>query len=155
MTFALDPEFAAALAPNAEAMAESTPPPVGDVKTRRATFEAIIASANTAQPTPPDVTTTDFRAVSSDGATVPLRWYAKEGASPGSAALYLHGGGMIVGNFGLFDAPLSRYVSASGVPMLSVDYRVAPEHPHPVPVEDSYAGSRWLSDHADELGRVL
>jgi hypothetical protein len=43
MTFALDPEFAAALAPNAEAMAESTPP-VGDVKTRRATFEAIIAS---------------------------------------------------------------------------------------------------------------
>jgi hypothetical protein len=43
MTFALDPEFAA-LAPNAEAMAESTPPPVGDVKTRRATFEAIIAS---------------------------------------------------------------------------------------------------------------
>jgi acetyl esterase/lipase len=62
---------------------------------------------------------------------------------------------MIVGNFGLFDAPLSRYVSASGVPMLSVDYRVAPEHPHSVPVEDSYAGSRWLSDHADELGRVL
>jgi acetyl esterase/lipase len=152
MTFALDPEFAADLAPNAEAMAESTPPPVGDVKIRRATFEAIIASANTAQPTPPDVTTTDFRAVSSDGATVPLRWYAKEGASPGSAALYLHGGGMIVGNFGLFDAPLSRYVSASGVPMLSVDYRVAPEHPHPVPVEDSYAGLRWLSDHADELG---
>lgn len=44
MTFALDPEFAAALAPNAEAMAESRPPPVGDVKTRRATFEAIIAS---------------------------------------------------------------------------------------------------------------
>ena len=93
MTFALDREFAAAPAPNAEAMAESPPPPVGDVKTRRATFEAIIASADTAQPTAPDVTTTDFRAVSSDGATVPLRWYAKEGASPGSAALYLHGGG--------------------------------------------------------------
>ena len=69
------------------------------------------------------MTTTDFRAASSDGATVPLRWYAKEGASPESAALYLHGGGMIVGNFGLFDAPLSRYVSASGVSLLSVDYR--------------------------------
>jgi hypothetical protein len=66
MTFALDPEFAA-LAPNAEAMAESTLP-VGDVKTRRATLEAIIASANAAQPTAPDVTTTDFRAVSSVGA---------------------------------------------------------------------------------------
>jgi hypothetical protein len=66
MTFALDPQFAA-LAPNAEAMAESIPPPVGDVKARRATLEAIIASANAAQPTPPDVTTTDFRTVSSDG----------------------------------------------------------------------------------------
>lgn len=59
---------------------------------------------------------------------------------------------MIVGNFGLFDASLSRYVSASGVPLLSVDYRAAPEHPHPAPVEDSYAGLRWLGDHATELG---
>ena len=98
MTFTFDPEFAAALAPMAEAMAESTPPPVGDVKARRATFEAIIASTGAAQPTPPDVATTDFRAVGSDRAKVPLRWYAKEGSSPGSAALYLHGGGMIVGN---------------------------------------------------------
>lgn len=155
MTFRLDPEFAAALAPMAEAMAESTPPPVGDVKTRRATLEAITAAAGAAgaaQPKPPDVTTADFHAVSADGATVPLRWYAKDGASPGSAALYLHGGGMILGNFGLFDAWLSRHVSASGVPVLSVDYRVAPEHPHPTPVEDSYAGLRWLGEHADELG---
>lgn len=45
-----------------------------------------------------------------------------------------------MGNFGLFDAPLSRYVSASGVPLLSVDYRYAPEHPHPALVEYSYAG---------------
>jgi hypothetical protein len=67
MTFAFDPEFAAALAPMAEAMAETTPPPVGDVQTRRETFEANIASAGAAQPTPPDVTTTDFRTVSSDG----------------------------------------------------------------------------------------
>lgn len=59
---------------------------------------------------------------------------------------------MILGNFGLFDAWLSRHVSASGVPVLSVDYRVVPEHPHPAPVEDSYAGLRWLGDHADELG---
>lgn len=92
MTLAFDPEVAASLAPMAEAMAETTPPPVGDVETRRGSLEAITAGAGAAQPTPPDVTTTDFHAVSADGATVPLRWYAKEGASPGSAALYLHGG---------------------------------------------------------------
>jgi acetyl esterase/lipase len=36
--------------------------------------------------------------------------------------------------------------------MLAVDYRLAPEHPYPVPVEDCYAGLRWLADHAGELG---
>jgi hypothetical protein len=83
MTLAFDPEFAAALAPMAEAMAETTPPPVGDVHTRRASLEAIIAGAGAAQPTPPDVMTADFHAVSGDGATVLLRWYAKEGPRPG------------------------------------------------------------------------
>jgi acetyl esterase/lipase len=81
-----------------------------------------------------------------------LRWYAKSGAAPGPAALYLHGGGMILGSVALYDGPVARYVSASGVPMLSVDYRLAPEHPHPVPVNDAYAGLVWLSEHATELG---
>ena len=60
MTLTFDPELAAALAPIAEAMAETTPPPVGDVETRRASLEAITAGAGAAQPTPPDVTTADF-----------------------------------------------------------------------------------------------
>jgi acetyl esterase/lipase len=58
----------------------------------------------------------------------------------GSAVLYLHGGGMILGNIGLYDGVLARYVSNSGVPMLSVEYRYAPEYPGRTPVEDSYAG---------------
>ena len=45
-----------------------------------------------------------------------------------------------------------RYVAASGVPMLVVDYRVAPEHPHPTPVEDCYAALEWLAEHATTLG---
>jgi acetyl esterase/lipase len=43
-------------------------------------------------------------------------------------------------------------VSASGVPMLQVEYRLAPEHPHPTPVEDCYAALGWLTAHAAELG---
>jgi acetyl esterase/lipase len=59
---------------------------------------------------------------------------------------------MICGSALLYDPVVSAYVEASGVPMLSVEYRLAPEHPHPVPVEDAYAGLRWLVAHASELG---
>lgn len=74
---------------------------------------------------------------------------------PGSAALYLHGGGMIFGldHIGpMYELAVRRYVAESGVPMLVVDYRVAPEHPHPTPVEDCYAALEWLAGKATTLG---
>ncbi|MEO3809186.1 alpha/beta hydrolase [Sphaerisporangium sp. B11E5] len=154
MGFALDPQVAEALAPIAEAMAGTTPPPVGDVATRRAALEGLIAHTDQAQPRPADVTSTDHKLVTADGAAIRLRWYAKHGSTgtPGPAAVYFHGGGMILGHIDLFDGSLARYVSASGTPILSVDYRRAPEHPHPAPVEDAYAGLVWLHEHAAELG---
>jgi acetyl esterase/lipase len=152
VTFTVDPQVAAILAPMAEAMADAPHPAVGDVATRRVALEAMMAQTAALQPTPADVTTTDFHTVAEDGTKVLLRWYAKESAAPGPAALYLHGGGMILGSVALYDAPIARYVSASGVPMLAVDYRLAPEHPDPTPVEDVYAGLRWLHDHAAQLG---
>jgi len=85
-------------------------------------------------------------------AAILLRWYVKNGAAPGAAVLYLHGGGMIMGSVALYDGPVARYVSNSGVPILSVDYRRAPEHPYPTPIEDCYAGLQWLGTHAAELG---
>ena len=151
MAFTLDPEVAAALAPMVAAMADVTPPPVGDVKSRRPVLEAIMAETAAAQPMPTDVNATDFHAAGVDGGDVLLSWYAKDGATPGPAVLYLHGGGMISGSVAIYDGPVSRYVSSSGVPMLAVDYRLAPEHPHPTPVEDCYTGLRWLAEHADEF----
>jgi acetyl esterase/lipase len=52
----------------------------------------------------------------------------------------------------MFDRGLGAYVSSSGVPFLSAEYRLAPEPLHPVPVEDIYAGLIWLYEHAEELG---
>jgi acetyl esterase/lipase len=152
MAFTVDPEVAAALEPMAVAMADMVPPPVGDVRSRRPLIEAVMARTAAAQPMPVDVKVTDFQTTTTDGAQVLLRWYVKDGAPPGPAALYTHGGGMIAGSVALYDGPVSRYVSNSGVPMLAVDYRLAPEHPHPTPVEDCYAGLQWLAEHASELG---
>ncbi|MET1074494.1 MAG: alpha/beta hydrolase [Umezawaea sp.] len=148
MSLTLDPEIAEALAP----MAGVTPPAVGDIAARRAFWEPVIGAAGTAQPIPADVTTSDHQVTADDGARIKVRWYAKRGAPQGPAVLFFHGGGYIFGHVDLFDGPVSRYVSASGVPMLSVEYRRAPEHPFPTPLEDAYAALRWLHDQASELG---
>ncbi|APR82989.1 Hypothetical protein A7982_08338 [Minicystis rosea] len=151
MALTLDPEVAAVLQKLFAGASEIPPAPPGDWKTRRQRAEGTLSLIGALQPIPSDVITKDFTTTGHDGAKVPLRWYAKQGSSPGSAALYIHGGGMILGSVDLYDATLKRYVSQSGVPLLAVDYRLAPEHPHPTPVEDCYAGLAWLTEHAREL----
>jgi acetyl esterase/lipase len=152
MALTLDPPVEAALAPMVAAMGDVEPLPAGDVQGRPPVTEAIMAATAAAQPMPADVKITDFSTAAEDGAQILLRWYEKAGAAPGSAVLYLHGGGMIMGSVALYDGPVARYVSRSGVPTLSADYRLAPEHPYPVPAQDGYAGLKWLSTHAAELG---
>jgi len=138
--------------PMAAAMANVVPPPIGDVVSRRPMLDSIMAQTAAMQPMPSDVKVTDYKTTSPDGAEILLRWYAKDGVASKSAVLYLHGGGMISGSVAVYDGPISRYVSNSGVSMLAVEYRLAPEHPYPAPVEDCYAGLKWLGDRASELG---
>ena len=152
MSFTLDPQVATALA---ALMGPDEPPPplpAGDVAGRRAAVEGLQTFAHGQLPTPTDVTIQDHETTTTDGATLLLRWYAKEGSAPGSAVLYAHGGGMILSTVAIYDGPVARYVSATGVPFLSVEYRYAPEHPAPTPVTDCYAGLQWLAEHAADLG---
>lgn len=152
MAFKLDAEFAAVFAPIAEARAAATPPTLGDVARRREIVEPMQISLHNALPMPNDVSITDYETSTPDGAKLLLRWYAKKNSSPGSVVYYVHGGGMILSNVSIYDTPVARYVSDTGVPILSVEYRYAPEYPHPTPVEDCYHGLCWLSEHATELG---
>ncbi|MFJ2649899.1 alpha/beta hydrolase [Streptomyces sp. NPDC087420] len=115
-------------------------------------IDAAHARIDVAQPVPDDVVVKDFEVTAGDGARLLLRWYAKEGTNPGSAVLFLHGSGMICSSVGLYNGTVSRFVSNSGVPFLSVEYRLAPEYPHPTPVEDAFTGLAWLTEHAEELG---
>ncbi|MFC5727875.1 MULTISPECIES: alpha/beta hydrolase [Nocardioides] len=71
---------------------------------------------------------------------------------PGTAVVWMHGGGYLAGQAEQ-DVPLLADLAAElGVVGVSVDYRLAPEHPHPAPVEDAYAGLAWVHEHAEELG---
>nr|WP_083752914.1 alpha/beta hydrolase [Actinosynnema sp. ALI-1.44] len=68
-------------------------------------------------------------------------------------ALYnIHGGGMMVGHRNMDVSRLLALVLELGVVAVNVEYRLAPEHPHPAPVEDCYAGLVWTVENADELG---
>ncbi len=97
-----------------------------------------------------------FSVRTDDGDTLTADWYRPLRAEgSGSAVLYVHGGGMILGMTELramYDWLARRYVADSGVPMLLVDYRTAPEFAHPVPVQDCFSALVWLADHAVQLG---
>ena len=97
------------------------------------------------------VTTCDYVIPTTDGYPMRARWYCKEGSTARSAAVYVHGGGMILMGIDEMDADLSRYVAQSGVPILSLDYRLAPENPRPQ-AEDALDGYQWLVSHAAEFG---
>jgi acetyl esterase len=82
-----------------------------------------------------------------------LRLYEPEGVAPVSPAiLYLHGGGWVICSLDTHDGVCRRLANASGVRVASLDYRMAPEHPYPVPLEDCVAAARAIRSHGRELG---
>jgi acetyl esterase/lipase len=153
MALVIDPQVRAANEPLTAAQTE--PPPVGDVAARRVNTRKTLELVMASRPAVAGVDVREYSITTDDGATLALSWYHLPMALQGSATLYLHGGGMIfgLGELGpLYDSAVRGYVADSGVPMLVVDYRIAPEFPHPVPLEDCYAALRWLVRHADQLG---
>jgi acetyl esterase/lipase len=72
--------------------------------------------------------------------------------APTAAIYHIHGGGMIIGDCRTGLPELLETAQELGAAVISVEYRLAPETPHPGPVEDCYAGLVWTAAHADELG---
>ncbi len=68
------------------------------------------------------------------------------------AVLYIHGGGFFVGSIDSEHMGSAALARELGVVVVSVEYRLAPEHPYPAGLEDCYAALVWLHEHADELG---
>jgi acetyl esterase/lipase len=149
MAYTLDPDVAAALAALAEA---GSPPPRGDWRALRVRGNAGQAYFASITPKFSGVDIATHFTVSSDGAPIELRWYTVAGSAPGSAVVYAHGGGMVLGSLDAYDSLLSWYVAVSGVPFLAVDYRLAPKVTGTTLAEDNFAGLTWLLAHAAELG---
>jgi len=82
----------------------------------------------------------------------PARRYLPDGAGPWPTLLYFHGGGFVMGDLDTHDQTCRRICRGAETAVLSIDYRLAPEHPFPAAVEDAIAAVRWAADHKSELG---
>jgi acetyl esterase len=84
-------------------------------------------------------------------AGVPARLYVPRAGSE-ALLVYLHGGGWILGDIDTHDATCRVLAEKAGVRVLSLDYRLAPEHPFPAAYDDCLAAYRWVAENAAELG---
>ncbi|MCH1436375.1 MAG: alpha/beta hydrolase [Acidimicrobiales bacterium] len=91
--------------------------------------------------------------VVSEDPHVVVRVHRPVGLQGPCPALYsIHGGGYVLGSFDMDDATFDRLCPELGIVGVSVEYRLAPEHPYPAAIDDCEAGLRWTFTHAEELG---
>ena len=83
---------------------------------------------------------------------VPVRLYTPAGQAPFPALVYYHGGGWVLGGLDTHDGVCRQMASSAGCLVVSVDYRLAPEHKFPAAAEDAYAALQWVATNADGLG---
>jgi acetyl esterase len=84
------------------------------------------------------------RTVDGPAGPVPVRIYTPLD-DRGRVVTYLHGGGWVVGDLDTHDPVCRRVANALGAVVVSVDYRLAPEHPHPAPLDDTMAALEWVA----------
>jgi epsilon-lactone hydrolase len=83
-----------------------------------------------------------------DAGGVPAEWVRAQGGREDRVVLYLHGGGYVIGSLASHRQLVAYLARAAGARMLSIAYRLAPEHPFPAAVEDAAAAYRWLRGEA-------
>ena len=101
---------------------------------------------------PESVARIENRTVPGPAGEIPVRIYTPVGTAPFPVLVYFHGGGWVIGNLDTHDGICRSLANRVGCLVVSVDYRLAPEHPFPAAPEDCYAATRWLAEHAGSLG---
>jgi acetyl esterase len=106
-------------------------------------------------PTPPEIGVVKNLTADGPAGPIPVRVYRPAGvaaAAPLPGLVYFHGGGWVIGDLDTHDVLCRQLTAEAGVSVVSVDYRLAPEHKFPGAVDDAWAATRWVVARAGELG---
>jgi acetyl esterase len=101
---------------------------------------------------PVPVASVEDRTIAGPGGDLPLRIYTPEGDGPFGVLVWLHGGGFVIGDLDTADSTCRKLADRARIVVVSVDYRLAPEHRAPAAVDDGWAATEWAAEHAVELG---
>jgi acetyl esterase len=129
-------------------LAAAEAPPPADLAARREQSNATMLLL--AAPEPGTVVSDNELTV--DGGTVRIRVRRPGGTAVLPAVYFVHGGGWVQGDLDTGEVECGPLASQVGCVVVSVEYRLAPEHPFPTPLEDVVAGWEWLFAHAEEHG---
>lgn len=132
-------------------LAESGLPPLNEMDLAQA--RAVYAGAVAEHGIPPepvaDIEDTD---VPGPDGNIPVRIYTPHASAPLPVLVYFHGGGWVLGDLDVVHGPCTVLANRAAAIVVSVDYRLAPEHPFPAAVQDSWAVTRWVADNAALIG---
>ena len=92
------------------------------------------------------------RTIPGPGGELPIRIYDPATREQAPVVAYFHGGGWVVGDLETHDAGCRKLAAETGAIVVSVDYRLAPEHPFPAALEDCYAAVDWLAANGESVG---
>ena len=105
----------------------------------------------------PDGVTAETTAIAAEGRDIPIRIYRNAQANGAAVVIYYHGGGFILGGLESHDDVCAELCERTGFELISVDYRLAPEHQHPAAYDDAMAAFAWVAErysaskHAEAL----
>jgi acetyl esterase/lipase len=123
---------------------------IPDIVQRRATVEAMLSGIEV--PDNPRVTKEDRTIPGPEGEPdISVRIY-RPAEETDKGIYFIHGGGMILGSVEGEDPVATKICDEVGAVVVSVEYRLSPENPHPAPAEDCYAGLKWMAANSKELG---
>jgi acetyl esterase len=143
---ALDPQARAVL----DQMAETTAPLINELSVDEARLTSATMAAMQGFPEP--VGSVEDRKLPGPGGYIPVRIYMPFGKEPFPVLVYFHGGGWVIGDIESSDGLCRTLSNAVGCIVVSVDYRLAPEHPFPAAADDAYHATLWAATNASSFG---
>ena len=102
--------------------------------------------------TPEKVFHVEDRAIPGPAGTIPVRLYSPRAGGGLPVWKFFHGGGFVTGSLDTHETPLRAVANRCDCLVASVAYRLAPENPYPAATNDAYAATKWVADHAAEIG---